>query len=395
MGKFCEYVQVLFNGKGMRCVLGNQGFDLLLVVEIPAKEAVSLVRNGSQRDLRALFDLPAVPELDLLTVFGDIAPLILVTLCKEAVFLHDSDRDHRFECGVCKIGVGDGISAGFSCVEHPVFVAADRAFHAVFHAAAKSFEAVADLSEHGDLRKRSPDFTVDIDPVFRLQISVFVRVEAEIAEVIELDLGNRASEQRGQMNIAGLLAYGDGIFGIGGKQGVRIVAHAVGGGEPAYEVIARFGFHFNGNACAVRQIIDIEPVLVGNARTDKLARAVAFDSRADGERIVESCINGCILGYGEFVNLFGGNQRGVFARSVVPADEPEVNGFSACRNPDLGSFRDLKLQLLFGRRIAFCRKVVKISVFPCDDLQGHLAFFGKPRVNIGIVGDGEGFGRVR
>ena len=197
------------------------------------------------------------------------------------------------------------------------------------------------------------------------------------------------------MNIAGLLAYGDGIFQIGGKQGVRIVANAVGGGEPAYEVIARFGFHFNGNACAVRQIIDIEPVLFGNARTDKLARAVAFDSRADGERIVESCINGRILGYGEFVNLFGGNQRGVFARSVVPADEPEVNGFSACRNPDPGPFRDLKLQLLFGRRIAFCRKVVKVSVFPCDDLQGHLAFFGKPRVNIGIVGDGEGFGRVR
>ena len=46
---------------------------MLLVIEIPAKEAVSLVRNGGQRDLRALFNHPAVSELDLLTVFGDIA----------------------------------------------------------------------------------------------------------------------------------------------------------------------------------------------------------------------------------------------------------------------------------------------------------------------------------
>ena len=186
-------------------------------------------------------------------------------------------------------------------------------------------------------------FAVKIKHVFFFRIAVSVGLESEIVKVMKLNFGNGAPEQRGQMNIACFFAYGKGVFEVGREQRVRIEPLAVGRGEPAYKAIARVGFHFDGNACIVGQVVDIQVSFVGNARACELARTVTFYSRTDGERIVESCINGGVFGYGELINIFVGNKRGVFAFAVVPADEFEINGLSACRNLNLRTLCNHKL----------------------------------------------------
>ena len=215
--------------------------------------------------------------------------------------------------------------------------------------------------------KIHPSFAVQIYHVFFFRVAVFVGLKTVIVKVMKLNFGNGAPEQRGQMNIACFFAYGKGVLKIGRKQRVRIVTFAVGRGEPAYKAIARVGFHFDGNACIVGQVVDIQVSFVGNARACELARTVTFYSRTDGERIVESCINGSVVGYGELINIFVGNKRGGFAFAVVPADEFEVNGFSACRNLNPGTLCHHKLQLFFGGRIALCVIVENVSVFARDN----------------------------
>ena len=196
------------------------------------------------------------------------------------------------------------------------------------------------------------------------------------------------------MNIAGFFAYGKGVFEVGREQRVRIEPLAVGSNEPTYEAVTRVGFHLNGNACIVGQIDDIKSVF-GNALAYELARTLTFYSRTDDERIVKSRINGSVFGYGELDDFFVGNKRGGFAFAVVPADEFEVNGFFACRNFNLGTLGNHKLQLFFGGRISFDITIVNVSVFARDNGQGNLFFFGKLRVNIGVVGYRKGFGRIR
>ena len=93
--EFRVNVRIPVYGEGIRCLLGYQRFCLLLVIVIPAEEVVSFVRNGGKRDLRACFHRPAVAEIDLLTVFGDITPMILATLRKEIDLFHYSDRDYH------------------------------------------------------------------------------------------------------------------------------------------------------------------------------------------------------------------------------------------------------------------------------------------------------------
>ena len=211
-----------------------------------------------------------------------------------------------------------------------------------------------------------PIFAVKIEHVFFFRIAVFVGIETEIVKVVKFNLGNGASEHGGQMNVARFFAYGKGVFKIGRKQLVRIVTRAVGSLEPAYKAITRVGFNFDGNTCVIRQIVDIKAVF-GNAFAYELARTLTFYSRTDDERIVESCINGSVFGYGELDDVFVGNKRGGFAFAVVPSEEFEVNGFSACRNFNLGTLGDHKLQLFFGGRISFDIIVVNISVFARND----------------------------
>ena len=199
---------------------------------------------------------------------------------------------------------------------------------------AKSLVFVADFSEYVYVFVIYPMFAVKIEHVFFFRIAVFVGIEAEIVKVMELNFGNGASEHSGQINVACCFAYFKGVFKVFRKQLVFIVTRGVGGGEPTYEAVARIGFNFYGNACVIRQIADIEAVL-GNAFAYELARTVAFYSRIDEERIVESRINGSVFGYGELGDVFVGNKRGGFAFAVVPAEEFEVNGFSACRNFNL------------------------------------------------------------
>ena len=103
--KFCENVQIAVYRKGISRVFGYQRFGLLLVIEIPAEEAIPFVCDGGKSHLRSFFNHSAVAEFDLLTVFGDITPVILVTLRKEVDLFHDSDRDYHLERGVGKIGV--------------------------------------------------------------------------------------------------------------------------------------------------------------------------------------------------------------------------------------------------------------------------------------------------
>ena len=93
LGEFRVNVHISVYGKGMRRVLGYQRFGLLFVIVIPAEEVVSFVRNSGKRDLRAYFHRPAVAEINLLVIFGDITAIILVTLRKEIDLFHDSDRD--------------------------------------------------------------------------------------------------------------------------------------------------------------------------------------------------------------------------------------------------------------------------------------------------------------
>ena len=187
-----------------------------------------------------------------------------------------------------------------------------------------------------------------------------------IVEVVEFNLGNGASEHSGQINVTCLFAYGKGVFKVGRNQRIRIVTCAVGRREPAYKAITCVGFNFDGNACIVGQIVDIKAVF-GNAFAYELARALTFYSRTDEERIVESCINGSVFGYGELGDFFVGNKCGGFAFAVVPAEEFEVSGFSACRNFNLGTLGNHKLQLFFGGRISFDIIIVNVSVFARDN----------------------------
>ena len=94
-GKFCENVQTAVYSKGISRVLGYKSFALLFVIEIPAEEVISLVCDGGKRYRGTFLNHSAVAEIDLLTVFGDITPAMLVALSKEAELFRYSDIDYH------------------------------------------------------------------------------------------------------------------------------------------------------------------------------------------------------------------------------------------------------------------------------------------------------------
>ena len=96
MGKFGENVQLAVYRKGISRFIGYKRFGLLVVIEIPAEEFISIVFDGGKSYFRSLFNHSAVAEIDLLTVFGDITPVTLDTLRKESELFRYSDSDYRF-----------------------------------------------------------------------------------------------------------------------------------------------------------------------------------------------------------------------------------------------------------------------------------------------------------
>ena len=96
MGKFGENVQLAVYRKGISRVIGYKRFGLLVVIEIPAEEFISIVFDGGKSYFRSFFNNSAVAEIDFIAVFGDITVIILVTLRKESELFRYPDSDYRF-----------------------------------------------------------------------------------------------------------------------------------------------------------------------------------------------------------------------------------------------------------------------------------------------------------
>ena len=209
-------------------------------------------------------------------------------------------------------------------VKPSVFVVRDRAVDFIFHTVNQRPVFVANLAEHGQPFGGGIKLAVLCYHILGYQFSFVIEVKAPIGIVRRLDFGDGSPEQRGQMQIARMLVDDKGVLFLGRNQIFRGIT--VGGNKPTDKLIAGFRLHFEGNACVLRQVFHVEVSFFRNVHADKLTRAVFFDSCRNVKRIAESCVHCGVLVYGEFVNVFGRNQRCVFAFAVVPADEFIVNG---------------------------------------------------------------------